>query len=97
MYNKDGQTAINGHEASGDLQKDYPKEGAAVTTAYEVSRAISWFLVESSTNKAGIGADITDPDKLEQNTIEIYKAEKPSVGYGAVPFLLVRGLMLVKV
>ncbi|MGO4275296.1 hypothetical protein AB4Z22_36610, partial [Paenibacillus sp. TAF58] len=33
LYYKDGQTAINGHVASGDLVKDYLKEGAAVTTA----------------------------------------------------------------
>ncbi|MDF2645702.1 MAG: hypothetical protein K0Q73_1507 [Paenibacillus sp.] len=91
LYYKDGQTAIDGHEASGDLQKDYPMEGAAVTTAYEVERAQKWFLVESSANLSGTGADITDPDKLEQGSIEIYSAVKPSVTYGAVPLSVGKG------
>ena len=91
LYNKDGQTANNGHVASGDLEKDYSKEGAAVTTAYEVERAQKWFLVEASANLTGTGADITDPDKLEQGSIEIYSAEKPSAGYGAVPISVGKG------
>lgn len=81
--------SING--ASGDQVANYNKEGYAVTTAYEVPRASRWFLTKTSVNLAGTGADITDPDKLEQSAIKIYGAEKPGVDYGAEPLAYGKG------
>lgn len=81
--------SING--ASGDKEADYGKEGYAVTTAYEVSRATKWYLNQSSVSVGGLGADITDPDKLDQSSIAIIGAEKPSAGYGAIPLAYGKG------
>ncbi|MDQ0874152.1 hypothetical protein QFZ77_002811 [Paenibacillus sp. V4I3] len=77
--------------ASGDKEADYGKEGYAVTTAYEVSRATKWYLNQSSVSLSGLDADITDPDKLDQNSISIIGAEKPSAGYGATPLAYGKG------
>ncbi|MDR6878883.1 PKD domain-containing protein [Bacillus sp. 3255] len=77
--------------ASGDQVTNYDKEGYAVTTAYEVPKAMKWFLQESSTSLSGTDADITDPDKLDQSSIQIIKAEKYSPDYGAEPLAFGKG------
>ncbi|GGI45368.1 hypothetical protein GCM10008018_11730 [Paenibacillus marchantiophytorum] len=77
--------------ASGDKVADYTKEGYAVTTAYSVSMPDKWFLSESEANVAGTNADITDRDKLTQNSINIYNAEKPNNSYGAIPLAFGKG------
>ncbi|MEC0228999.1 PKD domain-containing protein [Paenibacillus alba] len=81
--------ASNG--ASGDRVADYDKEGYAVTTAYSVDRPNKWFLLEGTANLSGTGADITDGDKLVQDTISIIKAEKPEADYGAEPLAYGKG------
>ncbi len=79
--------------ASGDKVADYAKdiEGYAVTTAYEVPRATGWFFNQSSADPGDMGADITDPDKLDQSSISIIGAEKPSDDYGAIPLAYGKG------
>ncbi|NRF90813.1 hypothetical protein HQN89_07200 [Paenibacillus frigoriresistens] len=79
--------------ASGDKVADYAKEieGYAVTTAYGVSRATTWYLDQSKVSVGDLGADITDPDKLDQSTIAIIGAEKPSDDYGARPLAYGKG------
>ncbi|SDO28184.1 PKD domain-containing protein [Paenibacillus sp. yr247] len=64
--------------ASGDIEKDYGKEGWAVTTAYEVDRPNRWFLDESLVRLESGSPEITDGDKLVQSTIAIVGAVQHS-------------------
>lgn len=90
-YRKDGQSVVTGHVASGDKVKDYSKEGYAVTSAYEVARPNYWFDSEAAASISSAGAIIFDGDKIDQSTIEIYNAEKPNAGYGAIPLSVGKG------
>ncbi|MEC0267441.1 PKD domain-containing protein [Paenibacillus anseongense] len=91
QYKKDGQSLATGHAASGDKVKDYNKEGYAVTSAYEVARPNYWFDSEATASISSAGAVISDGDKIDQSTIEIYDAEKPNAGYGAIPLSVGKG------
>lgn len=91
LYYRDGQTDITGHQASGDKVKDYSKEGYAVTTAYEVVRPNNWFGSSALATISSSGALITDGDKLVQNTIEIYDADKYKSSYNAIPLSVGQG------
>ncbi|WP_161409361.1 PKD domain-containing protein [Paenibacillus silvestris] len=95
QYLKDGQTNINGHVASGDKVKDYNKEGYAVTSAYEVTRPDKWFSLASvaSLDPLDPNAIISDGDKLAQNSIEIYDAQKYKSSYGAIPLSVGQGTL----
>ncbi|MBP1963416.1 CARDB domain-containing protein [Paenibacillus aceris] len=90
QYYKDGSSNTN---ASGDKVKDYSKVGYAVTTAYEVNRPDIWFI---SSNMASMNPNdpniiINDGDKLVQDSIKIYEAEKYSLSYSAIPLSIGQG------
>lgn len=73
------QYKISGKEgspASGDIEKDFDKEGWAVTTAYEVERPNRWFLHENAVSLEIGTPEITDGDKLVQSTISIIGAKQ---------------------
>lgn len=76
--------------ASGDIEKDFDKEGWAVTTAYEVDRPNRWFVDESSVRLKDGSPEITDGDKLVQSTISIRGAEHHP-GSQAIPLSYGKG------